>query len=509
MKDSSGKAFARRYFYRTFLPAVLSETYRQAGYYLVLLGEQPRELEHTDALGVPRDHIVSVERVRSIYHRQVEQRLGVSLYYGEMEEYLRHVLHTNHAFAVLNLDVEGGYRTQLDPAMNSALLFTWRNPETVIATYSSIGRDAVTLVEGIKSLATFLWLVPTDVQRFMQDYAARYLAAGFRDGLRLVLRDLFWIRSHLEHLALTGVIVGATKRQAVHRFLTAQETLWSTIIGQRTRSLSLVRLSDLVRATSIHASLKQGLPRMGVSFVSMEQLVYRAHPPWSQRCYFAKFATAEPPMSLEQWLINTFERFRSTPLIAIDRAGRPRAIDRASAPRPALQPIPARDILWLGGRLSDVPTRQVSLDSYPRGIAAIVRTIRMVQRRNVRRPGPPVTACGKEEVTMMRTTLTRNGQLTDAGQELARKLARRGLGVDEILQHIPKAPRLSVRAYVAVAHRHASGQQFMRHGKLTLFGREQIRTLARTRSVDEIAELVPKSVSIRTIRSFVASARKH
>jgi hypothetical protein len=156
MRESIGKSAVRKIFFDEVLAGGLSHESIVRGNILLLLGEEPRELPYTDNLGVPRSGIWSMERQSEIYGAQVNQNLGIHLNYGEVASFLDNLTHSNQTFLVFNLDVEGSYLSQLDAAMTPVLLLCWRNPETLVGMYSSVGRDTEMLWEGIKSLAIFL-----------------------------------------------------------------------------------------------------------------------------------------------------------------------------------------------------------------------------------------------------------------------------------------------------------------------------------------------------------------
>src|SRR3989344_6726270 len=215
MKESTGKAVARELLYRKCLPNWLSQKELETGNFLLLLGEKPRELQYIDSYGTPRSQIYSVERIPEVYASQVKQELGVHLQEGELKTALENLLHGNENFLVFGLDVEGSYMSQLDPAMTPVLLYSWRNPNTVIATYSSVGRDTETIWEGVKSLVIFLWLSREKTLKTFFSLAERYRKARFEIPEIMVLRDFFWLRSHLEHSLIASVMMGTTAAELV------------------------------------------------------------------------------------------------------------------------------------------------------------------------------------------------------------------------------------------------------------------------------------------------------
>lgn len=506
VKESAGKALARQCFYREFLPTALPRSFVRAGNYLVLLGDPPRELEHLDALGVDRRHVYSVEHDHAIYRQQVEHHLGVSLHFGEVSEYLNQVLHSNHAFTVLNLDVEGSFRTQLDASMTSVLLFCWRNTETVMATYSSIGRDTETLWEGVQALASFLWLAPSGTIRFIHDFRGRYEQAGFEHPVMMVLRDLMWIRSHLLHIVNASALIGVTSRQSADRFFSADRSLWDGVRAQRLAPISLDALERSVSEIVTSFGSTQGvgdLPALGVSLNGMANVVYRAAPPWSQRCYYTRCVSLDQSISVREWLGQALAGFRSEALTYVDRDGIRHEIggtDGISGNGDGSVRI------WSDTNVYDRhEPRYPSVDSQTKIPPMVMRTIAMLKEQ--RRSRSMKAQNGEEEA--MTKPLVRGGRLTEEGKSRVRVLARQGHDTEAIVAKIPDAPYLSVRALVAVARRTGKGEVFMRGGELTDFGRRELRRLASEGlNTKEIADRVPRTVPRQSIIAHVAVAHR-
>ena len=193
MRESIGKGVSREYFFAECLLDWLSPGQIKQGNFLLLLSETPRELAYIDALEVPRSQVFSVERNEEMYERQLAKQLGAQLHFGELTGYLATLLDGDQDFQVMNLDVEGSYLSQLDPAMTPVFLVCWRNPETVVATYSSVGRDTEMIWEGVKSLAIFLWLAPEVAMKTLWSLMCQYDVAGFSQPQYMALRDFFWI----------------------------------------------------------------------------------------------------------------------------------------------------------------------------------------------------------------------------------------------------------------------------------------------------------------------------
>jgi hypothetical protein len=326
MQESDGKSAARSYFYTRCLPDWLTGEQLRAGNYLLLLGDTPRELELLDDLRVPRQRIWSVESAINIYRRQLGWNAGVSLHYGPVDEYLSDLLHSNQGFCTLNLDVEGTYLTNLDPAMTPVLLFCWRNPETIVGTYSTISRDAPVLYEGIRSLAIFLWLVPDLVQQVVVQGMAQYESAQYIRPFRMMLRDLFWIRSIMEHALVASATVGTTSCASVESIFTCMEMIWDSVAATREIPLTLQAIMTAVDVAQKDRAFQKVLsssvaPTIGVALQATRDVVYKARHPWCQRCYFTKFVSLDDPMHYGEWLRETLQRVLAEPLISIDRTG--------------------------------------------------------------------------------------------------------------------------------------------------------------------------------------------
>ncbi len=507
MHESPGKTHARAVLYEEFLQECLPPGLLRSGHYLLLLGPDGLELPFLDQLGVPRSHLCSVEHTLSVYQRQVGRRWGVNLFYGEAAEYLKHLLHTNQAFLVLNLDIEGSYLEHLDPMMSSVLLFAMRNPRTVIATYSTVGRDQRTLLEGVASLATLLWLAPEPTRRFVGDFRTRYETAGYHHPMAMVLRDCFWIRSHLENAAITTAAIGLTPAFAVQQLCRATAELVQAIRAQARLPLRFGDLAAIVHdaaAAEPLRQLSQGLPSISVTFEKMLHIVYRAQPPWSQRCYFVRCASHLDAIAAPDWVASTLQTFCETAFTSIALNG-----DSAVIGMFETKDLD-RSLVWADRRiLRALSPRLLPLVHQSFNGVGIRKTIESLTRRLEQPPSPPSVNGGREESVMtgsdgsLSRSYSRRGVLTEEGKKLIRRLAKRGLATDEVCRYIPGVDPGSIRAHLAVARRHPSGKHFMRSGRLTAFGREEIRRLVgEGYSVDEVAERVPASVPRRSITTL-------
>ena len=116
----------------------------------------------------------------------------------------------HHDISVFNLDICGSYLRAVDPVLGKLLLHVRQNPRTVMATYSSAGRDRPQLMEGLKSLVTLLWLAPDAIDRLARQLYAQYRSTQLAESDRnrhevaknMLLRHMFWLRSHMEHIMI-------------------------------------------------------------------------------------------------------------------------------------------------------------------------------------------------------------------------------------------------------------------------------------------------------------------
>ncbi len=486
MRESPGKGISREIFYRGCVPEWLSPDAIISAYYLTLLGHPPRELEQLDAIGVPRNHVWSVEHAYEIYRQQEEwNRLQgrnerVSLYHGELTEYLLRLFLRENRFQVLNLDIEGGYRRHIDPAMSPVLLFAWRNDETVIATYHSVGRDTATLYEGTLSLAIFMAIHEEATYEFVCDMAARYALAGYTDPMSMILRDLFWLRSVMEHTLATGRTAGVTPLEAVPALFCQEETIWRELKAARVMPLRLGTIRRIARAKAFDVPAA-----MGLEVADMTNLVYRAQWPWSQRCYYFKVERREESIDLGEWLTRAFRAWLQEPLRYADREGMEQRIFGAGSFR-AADATPVLDVPERSRHTtfySKFEPRRIEVQPSTREWHEAVRklaerialekalALEEVSRGQAETPvvAPPQAPSPPAETesiiagngnrrgvvyTPKQVQFMSNGSLTDEGRAVIREMAADGWTTDEITAKIPRTvPRQSVVATVAVAHR--------------------------------------------------------
>ncbi len=314
MQQTPGKDAARELLYRECLPNWLSSLQLRSGHHLVLLGPEPRELPFFKELDVPMSHITSVERDLAVCTAQMGWKTGATIYYGELNDYVEQLLHEQQRYVFMNLDIEGSYIVNTDPAMTSIILFAWLNPESVIATYSTLGRDPRMLMEGVKSLAVFLWMAPEETLRLMRLMAHRYDQCGSERPFNLALRDLFWIRSVLEHTMVAAAHLQLTDRLMVKRFFDIGDILWERVRTCLIKKMTLLQFINTVRGAAQTTSLQNILenytePQVGLTIGDLWHVMYKGVPQWRQRCYVSRFHWLPQLMPASAWLRETLNRF--------------------------------------------------------------------------------------------------------------------------------------------------------------------------------------------------------
>jgi hypothetical protein len=440
MKETAGKAAARSYFYRAFLPSVLSGRELRNSNFLLLLGENFLELELLADIGVPGYRVFSVEREREIYDKQrskdQQEESGVVLQYAELEEYIRQHLVTSLKFEVFNLDICGTYLRGIDPAMGEILLFARRNPLSVVATYTSAGRDRHQLQEGLKSLAFFSWLSPQATYNLVEVLYQQYMASdlGVRDRNRsavcknMVLRHLFWLRSHLEHIAMGSYLLGQTPAAALQRLTSVQDQIWHTMLEQGRFPMKYGQIRKLASR-----SANRNLPAiaMDLGFKEIQALTYSAHNGFYQMCFFATYEVQKQPLDALGWYELAVQAVLESPVLTINAQG-----EISRNPYGQIEPrSPVETIdLW------DKPDLQADL-----------------RRLSVPPIAPLVSAHQAEPEVPVEEAEAKsaNGRLDEATVAQIRRKAAAGLRTADILAelNIDPACKGSVAAYVAVSRR--------------------------------------------------------
>ncbi len=448
MRESIGKKVARKMFYLEILPTWLSLKELRAGNFLVLLGEEKHELKLLQQSNIPPNQIWSVERDPAIHHIQNRWDSGVSLYCGEMVDYLRNLLHHDEDLLVLNLDIEGSYLSNLDPAMTSVLLFSWKNPETVIATYSTAGRDNPTLKEGVLSLATLMWLAPDIAMETSATLFDWFKQTGFSDPMTMVLREMFWIRSLLEHTILASVIAQKIRAAQAREFLEAEQTLWKRIIRDKPRRLNLGDLSKYVQDAPINPSVRQRIVsdelRLGITIEEFRHIFYNAHQQWSQLCHFVKLCQYGQTWTCREWLETVCGHMLVTPLTYVNRLGKRFDIDNHVE-----QSLPEKTIIWKDRELHRFKPRRLVIQES----VTYFDPKHIVSRKN----NPPEIISAPQEATVKKKqNFVEQGKLSDIAKVKIAELAKDAkTDTDSIMKimDLPKKLRGSVTATLAIARR--------------------------------------------------------
>lgn len=461
MRESIGKSTARKIFFEEVLARGLSSESLANGNMLLLLGDEPRELPYVDAVGISRANIWSVERLSEIYRKQIRQKLGIHLSFGEMGDFLRSILQSNQEFLIFNLDIEGSYLSQRDAAMASVILLCLRNPETLVGTYSSVGRDTEMLWEGIKSFAIFLWLAKDETLVTFSSLYRRYERIGFLQPANMVFRDFFWLRSMLEHTLVTSAMVGSAAQKLVHRWFVKVDLLWNSVARWKRRPLrlhDLVKMVELAVATGVDKKeiIVETPSCLCSSLASFTHVMYHAERPWSQLCYFAKLKVLDDVISGRTWLREGLSLFLAEPLIFIDRDGSRRDLQDRVVPDEAM----LGTVLWNDNDLYRI-FRPRRLPVYPASerLIGIMKTSLVSKDAKTFLNRTDEAMQRKEVNDISRKFLDAKGKLTDFGKTQLQAYGRqyKELSVSQILELLPrsarKIPEKVVRAHIAVARR--------------------------------------------------------
>ena len=333
MKQTEGKVFARRYFYLNYLASLMTPRQLKGSNVLTLLGEDFREIELLNELDVPSYQVFSIERDHGVYRKQQatnrEEGYGAALYYGELSDYaFTHLRHQQ--IAVFNLDICGSYLRAVDPVLSELLLHVRRMPHVVMATYSSAGRDRPQLMEGLKSLVILLWLAPEVIDRLVRHLYGQYRAASLSDSERgrdeisknMLLRHLFWLRSHMEHIMIGTHALGLTASGVVGKAFAEQEALWRRFVSSYDGA---VTYGDVVGFIESQPRPDLDEIRMDLDFADVEFLTYAANDGFYHNCYFATYESSGSTVSLDTWLVESSKTLRRNRLTLIDTTGQPYA----------------------------------------------------------------------------------------------------------------------------------------------------------------------------------------
>lgn len=330
MDQTAGKVFARDYFYNNYLASLITPRQLRSSNILTLLGEDFREVALIEELGIPSYRVFSVERDHAIYQRQQainrQTDQGIVLMYGGLSDYIHtHLRH--HEISIFNLDICGSYLKAIDPVLGELLLRVRRTPQTVVATYSSAGRDRPQLIEGLKSLFVLLWLAPDAIDKLVRHFYSQYRSVlpsesvkGWTEASKnMLLRHMFWLRSHMEHVMVGASSLGISSHEAVSRALREQDAKWREFISTATFPLTY---GEMLRAAQSLPRPDIDAVRMDLEFADVEFLTYAANNGFYHNCYFATYESTTGAVSLSTWLIESSKSLRQHPLVIVDLQGR-------------------------------------------------------------------------------------------------------------------------------------------------------------------------------------------
>ncbi len=332
MRDSAGKRFARNYFYRRIIPSWLSTEQIRTNHVIGLLGKSPSELYLMDEAGFTRGHVNSLESDQSITEWQKTQGWGVKIHHGFLYDELPKIIKPEKTFCLFNLDVMGSYLSQTHSVMGEVLCSCLKNSGTVVATYSSVGRDTEMIWEGIRALAIFVLISPEDILPVFYSLSRRYERAGYTEPFHLALRDIFWLYSIMEN----GFVISATAEQSspygFQHWNAAVTKLWDFISIKCQAPLRLEDLLGFVEEfRSANLKLVQNLANHWVQQLldisSLQRLVYKNETSLSQLCHFARFTVRQTPISAKWWLEKSCALMLSAPFSYITEEGAEHKID--------------------------------------------------------------------------------------------------------------------------------------------------------------------------------------
>jgi hypothetical protein len=330
MKQTEGKVFARHHFYEVFLPGLMTLRTLRSCNFLTLLGEDFRELKHFENLGVPLHRVFSVEADDKVFKAQrrriAEEELELMPSHCDLADYIQGYRHTEHSIDVFNLDICGQFLYDVDPIFGELLLFARRNPKTVMATYSTGARDRPTLKEGLKSLVLLLWLAPEVTDKLVRHLFSHYRSAALPGNRRardevsknMLLRTLFWLRSHMEHIMLGSYSLGLTPREALCEAMSEQNRIWHQFVTTSEAPLTYEQIVDTV---AVMHRPTFGQIQMDMNLGDVELLTYASYSGFYHNCYFATYEHDGSTVPLDVWLAESSVAMRRSPVLLVDENG--------------------------------------------------------------------------------------------------------------------------------------------------------------------------------------------
>jgi hypothetical protein len=430
VKQTATKALARSYFYREFLPSRLTPDQLANGQFLVLLGDTDLELTLLRELGVPGGNIHSVENDRKLYLKQLrfnrDRDEPVRFYNKSLENLIAEQLHSNKQLLVLNLDIYGAYLSAIDPVMTQILRFARRNTQTIIATYTNVGRDRQQLLEGLKSLSVCLWLAPDATMFTVNRMYSRYVSAGMSSNVafHMVLRHLFWVRSHMEHVILSAITVGQVSGDLAAEFLGRLENCWQQATIPFMGSMTY---GALVR-TVLSLDRPGRLPKIfNLVIQEVDLVTYAARGGYYHHGWYTVYGKLKRSVSADVWLTDALLKLTAKPLLFANHgADRLMSFDTMNGTQLEYLTIWSGDEFGTAGRSLLIPETSPMLQAADKEVAD------QAWRREDR---PQV------------------GDLVIDVKEMVRQLAAEGLMTDEVMERLPQGCKLERRSVTAIIAR--------------------------------------------------------
>lgn len=347
--DQPAKNQARSYLYNEFLPAVLSGSRIRNGFYLVLPGAEALELEILKDLEVNPRNVVGIENHGVTFwlmkQRIAELNYPVALSYSSEQDwgvaqYLTHQLRSNRFFTMLNLDIEGQFSSQLYDCFTDVLLYCYRRPETVVATYYTSGRTRTDINQGLITLGMLTSMGYGEIFKALKHRFGQFVTAD-TTSTNQALRMLYWWRAHLDHLIRAEVISGRLPREAVSQYFDYLKGIWKLI-----RELpGPVITESQIAALDYSVLPKLGDINIGVNLGRLDMLFYYGTGTFIQNCFFAKYDHLDKLQALPDWLSESAQRISCARIAFIDEQG---GINDSIDPHVVQQDIKSLDdeVVW-------------------------------------------------------------------------------------------------------------------------------------------------------------------
>jgi hypothetical protein len=203
---------------------------------------------------------------------------------------------------------------------------------------------------------------------------------------------------------------------------------------------------------------------LGLEMSAVRHIIYNARVPWSQRCYFTKWRARDTPVDCATWAAEALRNFTNAPLTYIDHGGT----------RVELRHEPERNgfkspIVWNDMRIyTEFEPRSMSVLPASPYLLQSNWTVASIRNRMASTQQEPKTGLPRKQVDgkegMMATQkpqlpepakhFMRDGKLTEYGKEEIRRMAGAGMSTEQIQAVVPgSVPRQLIIAMIAIAHR--------------------------------------------------------